>query len=197
MGSMTALPTPIETGDASAAPGELELIRQFVNSAELDPDVDELTDVDALRRWLRRRRLIGAREELADGDLERAITVREALRELLEHRDSGPNAAAVRSLNDVPQGAVMRIAFDREGHPRLRPAAAGLDAAFAELFAIIERASIEGTWQRLRVCADHGCRWAFYDNSKNRSRSWCNMAVCGNRAKAREYRRRQRGGDQP
>ncbi|HEX4034607.1 MAG TPA: CGNR zinc finger domain-containing protein [Solirubrobacteraceae bacterium] len=193
---MATNPTPVETGDVSAAPGDLELIRQFVNSAELDPDVEELTDLDALRRWLRRRRLIGAREELADGDLVRAIAIREALRELLEHRDSGPNAAAVRNLNDIPQGAVMRIAFDRDGQPRLRPAAAGLDAAFAELFAIIERASIEGTWQRLRVCADHGCRWAFYDNSKNRSRSWCNMAICGNRAKAREYRRRQRGLDQ-
>ena len=192
---METTPIPVETGDASAAPGELELIRQFVNSVDLNPDREELADLDALRRWLRRRRLIGSRDQLADGDLERAITVREALRELLEHRDGGPDGAAVRALNDVPHGAVMRIAFDRDGLPRLRPAAAGLDAAFAELLAIIERASIEGTWQRLRVCADHGCRWAFYDNSKNRSRSWCNMAVCGNRAKAREYRRRRRGGD--
>jgi predicted RNA-binding Zn ribbon-like protein len=192
---MAATPTPIDTGDASAAPGELELIRQFVNSADLEPAKEELTDLDALRRWLRGRRLIGAREQLADGDLERAVAVREALRELLEHHHGGPDAAAVRALNDVTRGAVMRIAFDRDGSPRLRPAAAGLDAAFAELVAIIERASIEGTWQRLRVCADHGCRWAFYDSSKNRSRSWCNMAVCGNRAKAREYRRRRRSGD--
>jgi len=188
-------PIPVDTGDVSAAPGELELIRQFVNSAELDPDIDELSDLEALRRWLRRRRLIGSRDQLVDGDLQRATTVREALRDLLEHRDGGPDGAALRVLNDVPDGALMRIAFDRDGLPRLRPAAAGLDAAFAELFAIIERASIEGTWQRLRVCADHGCRWAFYDNSKNRSRSWCNMAVCGNRAKAREYRRRRRDGE--
>jgi predicted RNA-binding Zn ribbon-like protein len=187
-------PTPVPTGDRSAAPGQLELIRQFVNTAEFDPDEDELTDLDALRRWLRRRRLIDARVKLEDGDVERAVTVREAIRALLERPDGGPPAAAVRALNDVPEGALMRVAFDRDGLPSLRPAAAGgLAVAFAELFAIIERASIDGTWQRLRVCADGGCRWAFYDSSKNRSRSWCNMAVCGNRAKAREYRRRRRG----
>ena len=71
---MATTPIPVETGDVSAAPGELELIRQFVNSVELDPDVEELTDLDALRRWLRRRRLIGSRDQLADGDLERAVT---------------------------------------------------------------------------------------------------------------------------
>jgi predicted RNA-binding Zn ribbon-like protein len=68
----------------------------------------------------------------------------------------------------------------------------GIGGAFAELLAIIQRAAVDGSLARLKVCADHECRWAFYDQSKNRSRSWCNMAVCGNRAKAREYRRRHR-----
>ena len=48
-----------------------------------------------------------------------------------------------------------------------------------------------GTWERLKVCRQESCRWAFYDNTKNRSGVWCNMASCGNRAKARAYRARR------
>ena len=58
-----------------------------------------------------------------------------------------------------------------------------------------KRAMADGTWPRLKACAAHNCEWAFYDTSKNRSRTWCNMAVCGNREKARAYRQRQRAGE--
>jgi hypothetical protein len=34
-------------------------------------------------------------------------------------------------------------------------------------------------------------RWAFYDHARNRSRTWCSMDACGNRAKARAYRARR------
>ncbi len=44
--------------------------------------------------------------------------------------------------------------------------------------------------QRMKVCGN--CGWLFIDRSKNRSRAWCDMAVCGNRAKAnRHYRRKK------
>ena len=46
--------------------------------------------------------------------------------------------------------------------------------------------------ERLKICPN--CEWLFLDKSKNRSRNWCDMAVCGNRAKARlHYRRRKEG----
>ena len=48
-------------------------------------------------------------------------------------------------------------------------------------------------WKRLKACRLHTCEWAFYDHTKNRSGAWCNMAVCGNRAKARAYRERRAG----
>ena len=42
--------------------------------------------------------------------------------------------------------------------------------------------------QRVGVCADdRGCGWLFYDTSRNRSRQWCSMRGCGNRAKARRH----------
>jgi predicted RNA-binding Zn ribbon-like protein len=192
--TMQAAPEPaVPTGPRRDAPGDLELVRQFINTADLAPGEDELVDLAALRAWLLERRLIGPRDELAADDLGRALAVREALRSVLESRSRGAvDDDALRSLNLVPAGALLRIAFDGDGMPRLEPVASGLDGAIAELYAIIRCAALDGTWERLKVCADHGCLWAFYDHSKNRSRSWCNMAVCGNRAKARHYRERKR-----
>ncbi|HLE72350.1 MAG TPA: ABATE domain-containing protein [Vicinamibacteria bacterium] len=45
---------------------------------------------------------------------------------------------------------------------------------------------------RVRVCGADNCDWLFLDESRSRSRQWCNMAVCGNRAKARRFYQRQR-----
>jgi predicted RNA-binding Zn ribbon-like protein len=192
-------PEPAAGDDREGAPGRLELVRQFINTAELELGGDEFTDLAALQRWLRARGLIGARDRLDEGDRERAVAVREALRQLCEDRGAGGaiDEHAIRALNVLPACAQMRVRFDAGGAPRLEPVGTGLDGAVAGLFAIIEHAAAEGTWARLKICADHGCRWAYYDNSKNRSRNWCNMAVCGNRSKAREYRRRQRNPETP
>jgi predicted RNA-binding Zn ribbon-like protein len=47
--------------------------------------------------------------------------------------------------------------------------------------------------ERLKICPN--CEWLFIDRSKNRSRTWCDMAVCGNRAKARLHYRKKRKGE--
>ncbi len=47
---------------------------------------------------------------------------------------------------------------------------------------------------RLKLCDADDCGWLFVDGSRNRSRRWCDMSDCGNRAKARRYRERQREG---
>ena len=48
-----------------------------------------------------------------------------------------------------------------------------------------------GEWTRLKICPADDCQWAFYDRSRNRSATWCDMKVCGNRHKVREYRERR------
>jgi predicted RNA-binding Zn ribbon-like protein len=45
---------------------------------------------------------------------------------------------------------------------------------------------------RVRECGGAGCRWLFLDTSKNRTRQWCSMQSCGNRAKARRHYQRRR-----
>jgi predicted RNA-binding Zn ribbon-like protein len=116
-----------------------------------------------------------------DGD-ERAF--REALRALLaDKRDP----AAIAALDRAAADARLAVRFDRDGTARLEG-----DGLIASLLAIIARAQADGTWERMKACRAEDCRWAFYDRSRNRSRAWCSMRECGNRAKARSYRARQR-----
>jgi predicted RNA-binding Zn ribbon-like protein len=58
------------------------------------------------------------------------------------------------------------------------------------VLAAAARLTEAGRWSRVKLCASETCRWAFVDESRNRSRTWCSMAVCGNRAKARSFRAR-------
>ena len=59
--------------------------------------------------------------------------------------------------------------------------------------AVIHESQTAGNWTRLKTCPGHDCGWVFFDNSRNGGSTWCSMQVCGNRAKARAYRRRWRG----
>jgi predicted RNA-binding Zn ribbon-like protein len=144
-----------------AAPGELELVRQFLNTHDVEEGVDEISAPDRLRAWL-----------------------------VSHHLESG----ALATLNEVAAGAQLLVRFDERGQTVLEPAGAGAEAALGELLAIVFRSMAEGTWDRLKACRAETCQWAFYDRSKNRSATWCSMEVCGNRAKARAYRARQKAG---
>ncbi|MBX6384017.1 MAG: CGNR zinc finger domain-containing protein, partial [Microbispora sp.] len=79
----------------------------------------------------------------------------------------------------------------------LEPGASGVAGGRARIAALIPAARADGTWSRLKVCAESTCQWAFIDSSKNRSRSWCSMRVCGNRAKTRAYRARRQADGTP
>ena len=46
------------------------------------------------------------------------------------------------------------------------------------------------TLERVRECAGRDCAWLFLDRSRNRTRRWCDMTVCGNREKVRRFRQR-------
>jgi predicted RNA-binding Zn ribbon-like protein len=72
----------------------------------------------------------------------------------------------------------------------IAPSCDGVDALFARILSAVATAQETGEWQRLKVCTSNECLWAFYDRSRNRSRHWCSMDVCGNRAKTRSYRAR-------
>jgi predicted RNA-binding Zn ribbon-like protein len=170
------------------APGELELVRSFVNTRELDPDVEEISSPHALAAWLARHGIEGG-GELGDADVDRARDFREAVRSLLLERERGEVAGStIERLRRAAGSAQLRVAVGPDGSLTPTPAAKGVDALVARVLAVAAAAQETGEWERLKVCLSDECLWAFYDRSRNRSRHWCSMEVCGNRAKTRAYR---------
>lgn len=163
------------------APGDLERVRLLINTYDVEDDDDALDSV-----WLQSNGL--ATGNVSARDVDRARELREALRDLLSSHGHGGDA--LERLNAIGATAPLTVAFDEHGHAHLHPAGGGFPAIAARVLAIVERAQADGTWDRLKACAADTCRWAYYDHSRNRSRQWCDMAVCGNRAKARSYRKR-------
>ena len=197
MTTETEIPEPV---NRNAAPDRLELVRQFINTADVDErDGRACADTGGLQTWLAEKRLLGAGTRAYRGDRhQRAIDFREALREiLLGHTGGEVGSATVRRFDAVVSSIPMRLRVDDTGWVRVAAAGRGFDGALAELLARVYEAMEDGSWQRLKTCADDNCRWAFYDHSKNRSGHWCNMAVCGNRAKVNAFRQRQAGSKSP
>jgi len=174
------------------APGRLELLRGFVNTLDVEHDDDALGDGPTASAWLAANGL-AAPAGLRTADLERLVAVREALRRMLLANNAGerPPAAALATLNEQAHDAAVGLRFTTEGAD-LVTGCDGIDATIAELLAIVHGAMADGTWPRLKACPADDCLWAFYDHSRNRSGTWCEMGDCGNRAKARAYRERQR-----
>ena len=172
-------------------PSDVSLLTGFVNTRDLESGKDRLADAASVNEWLAETGLPGTARSVGDAQLLRAV--REALRAVLWANNGGDlDAAAVKSLRAAAKMAPLRVGFDDAGAAALEPIAGGVKATIGRLLAELERAQAEGTWHRLKACADEDCRWAFHDQSRNRSRTWCDMAVCGNRAKARSYRARGR-----
>ncbi len=196
MGKHPAEVPPLRLGDTrKPAPGDLALVQGFVNTHDLEDETDDWSDPAALERWLVHYELMEGGSSLGQADLDQAVWVREALRNLLIANNGGDlDRAAVDKLNAAAKTAELLVRFDAgDGDAQLVPMRGGVDGAIGRLLAIVERAQCDGTWERFKGCPDTDCGWAFYDWSKNRSATWCSMEVCGNRSKARAYRERHRG----
>jgi predicted RNA-binding Zn ribbon-like protein len=178
------------------APGELAVVRAFINTREIDEGLDHIALPQDLADWLIEHGLLEKDATVRAADARRAARFREALRELLLSNNDGRSMpiGAGRTLNDVAARARLRLHMDAEGQARLEAEGATVDAALGRLLVIVYRAMENDTWTRLKACREDTCQWAFYDHSKNRSGHWCSMEVCGARHKARQYRERRRRG---
>ncbi|MGH2756635.1 MAG: CGNR zinc finger domain-containing protein [Actinomycetota bacterium] len=176
---------------SKTAPGRLEVVQDFVNTADLEGGTDDLAGPEDLRAWLAERDLIAPGIDLSPADLARAVEFREGLRDALEaNHDGALDPRAIETINRTAAGARLVVRMAPDGSSSLVPDSAGIEGALGRLLAIVYTAMTDGTWDRLKICKRDKCRWAFYDQSKNQSGSWCSMAVCGNKEKAAAYRRR-------
>ena len=184
---------------SNPAPGALETVRAFVNTLDVDEETDALAGPDELVGWLADHGLLGGETAAAAsaGDLRRAVALRAALlAHLRAHHGEPLDPAAPAVLDATARRARLMLRFTGHEETALEPAASGVDGALGRLLAIVKAAIDDGTWPRLKVCAADSCQWAFYDASRNRSATWCDMRVCGNRAKVRGFRERTRAGSE-
>lgn len=148
------------------------------------------------------RRARGASVEAARA-LRRAITLREALHRVFIGRGKGDRSPAP----DVE--LIRRWDADALEHSKLVAREGSYERewtetppAFDRVAWVVARDAVElltsDELPRVRQCASETCAWLFLDTSRNRSRRWCDMRSCGNRAKVRRhYQRVRRVGSVP
>lgn len=178
------------TANTAEAPPEIELVRSFVNTIDLEDGTDVFHSPAAFGEWLSSAGLVERGTPATGGDLRLALRLRAALRaELQSHHAKRPDPEAVTALDAVCCALPLKATCAPEG---LAAASGGVRGALAQLVAAATRARIKGSWERLKICPADDCGWAFYDPSRNRSKRWCSMEVCGNRSKVRAFRDRAR-----
>jgi predicted RNA-binding Zn ribbon-like protein len=170
---------------------QLDLVRDYVNTLDLETGIDRISSPDELAMWLSEEGLVEDLVEPTSSELAGALAVREAIRELLLANNGveADAAGASKTLEDAGREAHLTVRFEN-GHPLLAPEGDGTRAAIGRIVATVAELAPTDEWKRLKGCRDENCRVAFYDKSRNRSRAWCSMEVCGNREKARSFRAR-------
>ncbi|MDP9363266.1 MAG: ABATE domain-containing protein [Chloroflexota bacterium] len=181
-----------------------------------DRPIETLTTYDDLLRWGRHAGVLGeaetaallvrasADEAAAARTLARAVDLREAIQGAFEAVGHG------RAAPPSDLATIDRVLAEGMARARLRPTADGFawdwppeeDALERPLWMLARSAAdllVSPELGRVRQCPGDGCGWLFLDTSKNGKRRWCDMAVCGNRARVRAHYRRRKGTtvDQP
>jgi predicted RNA-binding Zn ribbon-like protein len=145
--------------------------------------------------WLRKR--VGERADLAADLLAQAVALREAIHDIgaALGRHAKPPEAALASLSALHARCVAKAEL-APGALSCRwtwsVRASPVEAALGPIALAAVRLFTEGDFHRIRECGGHACGWLFYDRSKNNRRRWCEMEVCGNRAKQRRLAARRR-----
>jgi predicted RNA-binding Zn ribbon-like protein len=149
------------------------------------------------RQAARLRQASAASPDAAARAWGRAVGFREALFRVFETTVKG-GAAATEDLAAIEKEyaravSSSRLAWTGERYAwALDPSARATDAALQPLAESALRLLTADELARLRRCANSSCTWLFLDETRNRSRRWCEMASCGNLAKVRRHREKVR-----
>ncbi|MEN3533661.1 CGNR zinc finger domain-containing protein [Microbispora sp. ZYX-F-249] len=167
------------------------LIRDFANTIDVEDGTDAIATMEGLTTWARDRGLAGDVDERTHTQ---AIALRAGLRARLLTNNIGapgtPEAArAIGQAQTVLDALPLRVRLGAASEPGDPLMGEGPLASIGAAWALVVA---NGEWRRLKMCPDHSCEWVFWDGTRSRTRRWCTMSVCGNRAKARAYAARRR-----
>lgn len=184
----------------------------FVNTVDWrgsDRPIEYLNTYADLVKWSQRKGILDGsqvetllieadrRPEEAQDVLERAIMFREAAYRILTAITSGgePEKGDLASFNNELARSLAHSEITPSGEGYTWGWGAGEHLLDRMLWPVARDAGdflTSGELNRIGKCADEKCGWLFLDTSRNRSRRWCSMEDCGNRAKARRHYQRQR-----
>ena len=133
---------------------------------------------------------------------ELGIALREAVWAVFSSLASGevPRSADLALIGDAAAAgrARSRLVYDRYGLGWSLPSDSDdLERPLWEIARSAADLLTSGDHERVKECASTTCEWVFLDKSRNRSRRWCDMSDCGNRAKARRFQARKRAAVRP
>ncbi len=163
-------------GAGSRGTNSLPILVDLLNTVDLRRGRERLEDYRSAVAWLEAH-------GLPPSDAGSLRRFRDALRSMLDDADDDEAAAEVNE-------ALGRCAISLRGH-RAEVLAPPSGGATSILAAILARAALDGSWARVRLCADPRCRTAFLDRTRNGSATWCSPAGCGNRNRVARHRRRR------
>ena len=194
-------------GTLPAEPVDAERVLAFINTLSSRPTnapVERLDSYEALVAWAREQHLVSAAaaERLA-GDarrhphqaaavLARAKDFREALNGLALAIDAKrqPAADVLKTIGECLASAYAngRLVPHDGALQWVASAEDDLERVLWEIGRAAGRLVVSPRLSRVRACAAGDCGWWFVDDTKNRSRRWCDMTLCGNREKLRRFR---------
>ena len=146
-------------------------------------------------QWLRAE--TRARPDFAEDLLSQAIQLRSAIQDIgsaVGHGASPPEPALT-ILATLHARFLARASLAPDGEScqwRWGLRASPVEAALGPIALAAVKLFTECDFIRIKECGGSACGWLFYDTSKNNRRKWCEMEVCGNRAKQRRLKTRRR-----
>jgi hypothetical protein len=173
-------------------PPSAALLRDFVNTVDHEVGTDELATTEGLTSFLMRHQLLTDVPDAREHERQESLRLRSGLHDALVLNHAAEHAPL--PLLDEALGALpVRLHWVGDGVVAT-PADDGVAGALALIGLAAQEARTSGLWWRLKICAFDECEWAYYDQSKNRSRHYCEYG-CGNKLKTRAYRARRRAAE--
>ena len=164
----------IELCEGKNAPMPLLAVQAFVNTLDVEDGTDLLESVESFQKFLDDTDQVAPGFEVEDHHLPLAHELRDALRDSLAANSADePDPKATARLVAGARTLTIELQPDEHGNLALDLSPVdSFDRFASQLLAIAFQSQIEGTWERLKLCENPECRWAFYDNSRNKSGSW-------------------------
>jgi predicted RNA-binding Zn ribbon-like protein len=190
--------------------GAGKLCLAFADTARAEDKEEELNGIGDLLQWATKMGVLSSAESgrlakhyagnrrQAAADLAMAVAVRDLLRSILTGIANGRplRDRDIAELNSAlaQTPALLRVSHAGAVGTQWDSAAEGLPKVLFQVLVDAANLLASDRRERIRECSSAECTMLFIDASRNGSRRWCDMNVCGNRMKARRHYARSRKG---